>query len=120
MRRLLAAAAVGAVCLAGGAVAAAPSTVSLTLTEGSFSGTAVTALPGYGARGTDVVDYRHGARLRMTLPVHNGGVLPVTVTSVDLGDRLLPLLEVVSSTGRSLGPGETVQVVVEAALGNCR
>jgi hypothetical protein len=58
----------------------------------------------------------------MTLPVRNSGPLPVTVTSLDLGGGVAPLLAVrgVEGLPLSLGAGETGTVEVTAELANCR
>lgn len=88
-----------------------------------FGGTApVVTLPDYDVGGTYVVGYEHGATARLTLPVRNSGPLPVTVTSVDLGGGVAPLLDVRDVTGlpMALGPGETGRLEVTAVLANCR
>lgn len=88
-----------------------------------FAGTAQAAtLPTYGLQGTYVVGYEHGATARLSLPIRNGGPLPVTVTSVNLGGGVAPLLAVrdVSGLPLSIGPGETGTVEVTAELANCR
>ena len=121
-RRVVAAAAV----LAGllwSALLWAPGTVDLAAGRTAFAGSAdVVSLEHYGARGTHVVDYRHGADLTVTVPVRNDGPLPVTVTSVATGSGVFPLLTVQGAPALPLrlGPGEQGEVVLDAVLGNCR
>lgn len=103
-------------------MAMAPDTAAFSAGAPVYSGsTVVTTLETYGDRGSDVVSYRHGATLRIALPLTNTGALPVTVTGVDLGGERLALLTV---TGRGptvdIGAGKTRTVTVAAALGNCR
>jgi hypothetical protein len=100
----------------------APASVELRAGQTAFGGRAeVVSLADYGPRGTHVVDYRHGATVDVTVPIHNGGPLPVTVTSVGTGAGVLPLLEVRDVTGvpLELGPGETGEVALRGVLGNC-
>lgn len=122
MRTALLAGGLAAASLAGGAMAMAPATASFTTAAPVYSGsTVVTTLETYGDRGSDVVSYRHGATLRIALPLTNTGALPVTVTGVDLGGQRLALLSVSVRTPRvAIGAGETSTVTVEAVLGNCR
>jgi hypothetical protein len=114
----------GAVALLAVAVLrAAPGMVRFDHVAPVFGGSApVVTLPDYGISGTYVVGYEHGATARMTLPVHNSGPLPVTVTSLDLGGGVAPLLAVQDVVGLplSLGAGETGTVEVTAELANCR
>lgn len=101
----------------------APTTVELAAGRTAFTGSAdVVSLEHYGARGTHVVDYRHGADLTVTVPVTNDGPLPVTVTSVATGAGVFPLLDVRETPGLplTLRPGESGDVVLDAVLGNCR
>jgi len=114
----------GAVALLAVAVLrAAPGTVRFDQVAPVFGGSApVVTLPDYGLSGTYVVGYEHGGTARMTLPLRNRGPLPVTVTSVDLGGGVAPLLAVrdVGGLPLSLGPGQTGTVEVTAELANCR
>lgn len=106
-----------------GGVRAALSRVGFDALAVSFAGEApVRTLPSYGLRGTHVVGYEHGATTRLTLPVRNQGVLPVTVASLDLRAGVAPLLSVrdVQGLPLDLGPGERGELVVTAVLGNCR
>lgn len=101
----------------------APGMVRFDHVTPAFGGSApVVTLPDYGISGTYVVGYEHGGTARMTLPVHNSGPLPVTVTSLDLGGGVAPLLAVQDVVGLplSLSPGETGSVEVTAELANCR
>ena len=101
----------------------APGTLDVAAGETRFGGSAdVVSLEHYGARGTHVIDYRHGADVTITVPLRNDGPLPVTVTSVATGAGVFPLLEVRDVPGLplELGPGEQGDVVVEGVLGNCR
>lgn len=101
----------------------APSAVRIGPVAPVFSGTAPqVTLPTYGLRGMHVLGYEHGASAVLTLPVHNGGVLPMTVTSVDLGGGVAPLLEVADVRGLPLSvpPGATRSLEVRATLANCK
>lgn len=115
---------IGAVALLAVAVLrAAPGMVRFDHVTPVFGGTApAVTLPDYGIAGTYVVGYEHGETARLTLPVRNSGPLPVTVTSLDLGGGVAPLLVVQDVEGLplSLGPGETGKVEVTAELANCR
>lgn len=121
--RLLLGVALAAALAGAGAVTAAPSVVGLAPVELSFAGPVPTAtLPSYGERGTHVVGYEHRATVRMTLTVRNSGPLPMTVTSLSLGERTAPLLTATRVRGLPLGlaPGERGEVEVDARLDNCR
>lgn len=118
MRRALAGGAVTVLALAGGA--AAVSEPSVRLAAPAYSGVATTTIAGYGERGTTVVDYQHGAVLRLSLPVTNTGRVPVTVTGASLGQGPIALLTVRSVAATRVPAGETRTVAVEAVLGNCR
>ena len=88
-----------------------------------FGGSApLVTLPTYGPKGTYVVGYEHGAGSRMTLPITNTGLLPLTVTSVSIGGGVAPLLAVreVEGLPLSLGAGETATLDVTAELTNCK
>lgn len=122
LRPVLLAAVIGLVLGAGG-VRAALSSVGFDPLAPAFAGTApVTTLPSYGLKGMHVVGYEHGATTRLTLPVRNHGILPVTVTTLDLDTGVAPLLSVrdVAGLPLSLGPGERGELVVTAELANCR
>lgn len=100
----------------------APTTVELDAGPTAFAGSAdVVSLADYGARGTHVVDYRHGATVDITVPLRNDGPLPVAVQSVTTGTDPLPLLELrgVEGLPLELSPGERGAVVLRAVLGNC-
>ena len=79
-------------------------------------------VPEYGAKGAYVLGYEHEARVRLTVPIRNTGRLPVTVTSVDLGGGVAPLVAVDSVDGLPLrlGPGSEGNVVLRARMTNCR
>jgi hypothetical protein len=105
------------------ALAAAPRMVRIDPVTPAFSGSAPqVTLPTYGLQGMHVVGYEHGATTRMTLPISNGGVLPLTVTSVSLGGGVAPLLELREVVGLPLDvpAGETRSFEVVAQLGNCK
>jgi len=109
---------------AAGVAAAVPATTASFATgpTSARGGAALVSLPGYGARGTDVLDYRDGAQVTLAVPVRNTGGFEVTVTEVALELARHDLLSQVSVTPArfSLAPGETRTVVVEGVLGNCR
>jgi hypothetical protein len=79
-------------------------------------------VPEFGARGSHVLGYEHGAAVSLTLPLHNSGLLPVTVTSVALGGGPAPLLLVRGQHGLplTLRPGGSGQVTLRIAMVNCR
>ena len=121
--RLLAGIALVASLAGAGGVTAAPAAVHLAPVGLAFGGPVPTAtLPSYGERGTHVVGYEHGATVRMTLTLRNTGPLPMTVTSLSMGERVAPLLTATSVRGLPLGlaPGERGEVEVDARLDNCR
>lgn len=106
-----------------GVAAAMPSHVTaFTLAELRLGGqTPVTTLASYGARGTDVVTYQHGASLTMVADVRNDGPLAATVTGLDLGGERLPLLSVRSGVADTeLAPGQSRRFEVRLQLDNCR
>lgn len=76
----------------------------------------------FGPRGAHILGYEHGASVRLTLPLHNSGRLPVTVTSVDVGGGPAPLLAVRGHEGLplTLGPGATGDVTLTISMVNCR
>ena len=118
---LLAAGAVTMLVLAG--FRAAQASVSFAPVTPVFGGSApAVTLPTYGLKGMYVIGYEHGETARISLPIANDGPLPVTVTSVDLGGGVAPLLLVreVSGLPLALGPGEEGVVEVTAELANCR
>jgi hypothetical protein len=89
----------------------------------AFSGSApAVTLPTYGAQGMHVIGYEHGATARISLPLRNRGLLPLTITSVDLRGGVAPLLLVQEVAGLplSLRPGQAGTVEVTAELANCR
>lgn len=102
---------------------ALPGTVTFGAIRPVFGGSApVVTLPTYGPKGMYVVGYEHGATTRITLPVHNTGLLPLTVTSIGLDGGVTPLLQVreVSGLPLSIGAGETATLEITAELGNCK
>jgi len=120
---LLAGVALAAALAGAGAVQAAPAVAELGPVTPSFSGPVpVQTLTSYGARGMYVVGYEHGRSTQMTLALHNSGPLPLTVTSLDLGAGVAPLLDVTAVAGLplSLGPGERGEAVATVRLDNCR
>lgn len=121
--RLLLAVGLVAALTGAGAVTAAPAAVGFAPVTPTFSDTVESAtLPSYGARGMHVLAYEHRTTTRMTVSVHNTGLLPMTVTSLRLGDRVAPLLSVTDVRGLplSLRPGQRKQLELDALLDNCR
>ena len=117
----LAAAAVALLVVAG--LNAASGAVRIAPVTPAFGGDAPqVTLPTYGLQGMHVVGYEHGATAQLTLPITNDGLLPMTVTSVDLGGGVAPLLEVSGVQGLPLSvpPGATREVEVTATLANCK
>lgn len=114
--------AVAAAGVAGITTSVVPGTASFAVGAPTFTGEAVVVgIASFGERGTDVVDYRDGATVRLALPVTNTGRLPARITSVDLGGQHLPLLSVVGGSGPvTVGPGSTTRVELVGVLGNCR
>lgn len=121
--RLLLVVALAAGLAGAGAVRAAPAAVGFAPVAPTFSDSVASAtLPSYGLRGMHVLDYQHRETPQLTLSVRNTGLLPMTVTSVTLGDRVAPLLSVQEVEGLplSLAPGERGEVLVDGLLDNCR
>lgn len=108
--------------LAGSLVLVAPRAASFSVISPTATGAPFVTVPEYGARGASILGYQHGAVVRLTVPVRNAGLLPVTVTSLDLGGGPAPLLAVRSVDGLplSLRPGGSGEVTVTAVLTNCR
>lgn len=108
---------------AAGVAAAVPvATASFGLGETAASGGAVmVSLPGYGARGTDVLDYRDRADVVLRLPLRNTGRFALTVTGLSLGGERFELLTVVAGPADfTLAPGQTRTVALLTVMGNCR
>jgi hypothetical protein len=109
-----------------GLVATALVAVPRAASFGAVSPTAVgvpwVTVPEYGAKGAYILGYEHEARVRLTVPIRNTGRLPVTVTSVDLGGGIAPLVAVdgVDGLPMKLGPGSSGSVVLRARMTNCR
>jgi hypothetical protein len=102
---------------------AAESSLQLDPVTPAFSGSApAVTLPTYGAQGMHVVGYEHGATARISLPIRNPGLLPLTITSIDLRGGVAPLLVVQEVAGLPLPlrPGQTGTIEVTAELANCR
>lgn len=121
--RLLLAVGLVAAVAGAGAVTAAPSAVGFAPVAPTFAGSVESAtLTSYGVRGIHVLDYAHRRTSRITLSVRNTGLLPMTVTSLDLGDRVAPLLTVADVRGLPLNllPGERGEVELDGVLDNCR
>lgn len=75
----------------------------------------------YGDGGTHFVRYTHGERFTITVPLHNDGPLPVSVTEVRISDEASPLIEArAGGLPVTVGPGETVPVTLNARFANCR
>jgi hypothetical protein len=100
----------------------APASASLAAGTSRFAPeTAAVTVPGYGPRGTHVVDYRHGAPVEVVVPLRNDGPLPLRVTSVTAAGReVLPLLRLDGADLPVTVPaGGTAEVVLRGVLGNC-
>jgi hypothetical protein len=108
--------------LVGTLVLAAPRAASFGSTAPTASGAPFVTVPEYGAKGAYILGYVHGARVRLAVPIANEGRLPVTVTSVQLGGGVAPLVAVRSVTGlpATLWPGQVAAVTLTAELTNCR
>jgi hypothetical protein len=100
----------------------APRTASFPTVVPAAVGAPYVTVPEFGARGSHVLGYEHGASVRLTLPLHNSGWLPVTVTSVQLGGGPAPLLAVRGHEGLplTLRPGGSGEVTLTVAMVNCR
>jgi len=121
--RLVAAVAVIAAVAGAGAVRAAPATVDLAPVVVGLGGPVASAtLASYGERGMHVLDYQHDGRAELSLELHNDGLLPLTVTGLDLPAAVAPLLSLADVRGLplQLGPGERGTVTAAGVLGNCR
>lgn len=99
----------------------ASATVDLSAGSSRFGGTAdVVTVPQYGARGTHVVDYRHGADVEFVVPIRNDGPLPVRVTVATAGAVVLPLLGLAGDAlPVTVPPGQSRDLVLRGTLGNC-
>ena len=108
--------------LLGSLVLSAPGLASFGVLRPSATGAPWVTVPEYGARGSYVLGYEHGATARLTLSVTNDGPLPVRVTSLDLGGGPAPLLAVrdVEGLPLSLGAGDSGTVTAVVAMVNCR
>jgi hypothetical protein len=106
----------------GSLVVVAPRAASFPAITVRATGAPFVTIPDYGPLGSDILGYEHGAVVRLTLPLRNGGLLPVTVTSVQLGGGPAPLLAERSVEGLplSLRPGGHGDVTVIARLTNCK
>jgi hypothetical protein len=103
-------------------VLAAPRAASFAEISPAATGAPYVTVPEYGVRGARVLGYVDGATVRISLPVHNTGRLPVTLTGVGLDGGLAPLLAVQSVDGlpRTVLPGRSTTVQLTALLANCR
>jgi hypothetical protein len=116
-----------ALLLAVGGIAAtlvlvAPRAASFATIAPRATGAPFVTVPDYGARGASILGYEHDRVVQLTLPVRNDGLLPLTVTSVDLGNGPAPLLAVREVEGLpvTLRPGGRADVTVTAQLTNCK
>lgn len=100
----------------------APGLASVARVQPAVVGAPLVTVPEYGERGADILGYEDRAIVRLTLPLHNSGPLPVTVTSVSLGGGPAPLLAIRAVTGlpTTIWPGRSVSVAVTAELTNCK
>lgn len=78
-------------------------------------------VPEYGADGTYGLHYRHHETVTVTVPVHNGGPLPIRVDRMELDRQPLPLLvRVDDNLPLAVGPGEEADVTLTLRFDNCR
>ena len=119
---------------AGAAVTAAAAAYLAAVTSVDLDGTATVrfapdaeavSLPTFEG-GTHALRYRHGETFAFSFPLHNDGVVPITVTAVTWDQGPKPLVEVQAVALGSvalparLGAGSTAEVHVTARYGNCR
>ncbi|MEO6205881.1 MAG: hypothetical protein ABIO67_10950 [Mycobacteriales bacterium] len=118
----LVAALVALVGVAASLVLSAPRLASFEPVSPRSAGTPYITVPEYGVHGSYILGYQHGVVARLTLPLHNSGPLPVTITAVDLGNGPMPLLSVRSFEGLplTLRPGGSGQAIASIPLVNCR
>ena len=123
-RTLLVGVAAAAALSGAGAVQAAPATVAFADVVPTFGAGPVSTitLPAYGADGMHVVDYAHHGTVPVELELRNTGVLPLSVTSVDLPATVAPMLALETTAGLplSLLPGERGTVRGTLTLDNCK
>ncbi|MBK5306917.1 MAG: hypothetical protein JJD92_09545 [Frankiaceae bacterium] len=125
-RRRWPVAALAALCALVGIVASlvlvAPGAASFSTVVPSATGVPYVTVPEFGPRGSYVLGYEHGATVRLSLPLHNSGRLPVTVTAVDLGGGPAPLITVRGHEGlpMTLRPGGSGELTLTISMGNCR
>jgi hypothetical protein len=80
----------------------------------------VLTLPEFGVRGSYVLDYVDGADVAIDVPMHNDGVLGMTVTGVQLSEEPRPLLELVGVDRNVHVPaGGQALLSLRARLTNC-
>lgn len=106
----------------GSLVLVAPRLASFPPVSPRATGAPYVTVPEFGPRGSHVLGYLHGARVRLTLPLRNSGPLPLTVTSVELGGGPTPLLSLrgVTRLPLTLRPGGSGAVTLTIAMVNCR
>jgi hypothetical protein len=125
-RRRIALPLVAILCAVGGIATTlaliAPRVASFETVVPQAVGAPYVTVPEFGRRGSHVLGYEHGATVRLTLPLHNSGPLPLTVTSVELGGGPAPLLAVRNRDGLplTLRPGGSGEVTLTIAMVNCR
>lgn len=100
----------------------APRAAAFAQARPDVTGAPLVTVAEFGPRGAHILGYEHGRAVTVTVPVHNTGRLPLTITSADIPDGPVPLLDITSVGGLplSLGAGETKQLVLSGTLGNCR
>jgi hypothetical protein len=103
-------------------VVAAPSLAAFGSSAPRAVGAPYVTVPEYGEQGGYILGYVHGADVDLTVPIHNTGRLPVTITAVSLGGGIAPLLAVRAVHGLPLtvAPGRSGTVLLAARLTNCR
>lgn len=117
---------VAALVAAGGlamsALSLAPRAAALPEVHPTATGVPFVTVPEYGTRGAYILGYQHNATVTMTVPIHNDGWLPITVTSAMVSGGPVPLLSLDGVRGLplSLGAGETGTLTLTGKMVNCR
>jgi hypothetical protein len=116
------AALIGVAGLSWSALSLAPRAAAFSEVHPTVIGAPFVTVPEYGPRGSYILGYQHKAPVTMTVPVHNDGRLPITITSAAINGGPEPLLSIDAVQGLplSLGAGESGQLVLTGRLINCR
>jgi hypothetical protein len=118
----LVAAVVGIGGLAMSVTSLAPRAAGFAEARPSVTGAPLVTVAEFGPRGAHILGYEHGREVTLTVPVHNTGRLPVTITGADMPDGPVPLLDITAAPDLplSIGAGETKDLVLTGTLTNCR